>query len=90
MEYIVKGLESQKNGDKFHDFVLADAIYYIKKAQETLDEGLANPEQWYRNEQVNSSTFFSLFPQIYLTQQRLLLASDNCSSQNPSCPKSSQ
>ena len=59
MEYIVKGLESQKNGDKFHDFVLADAIYYIKKAQETLDEGLANPEQWYRNEQVNSSTFFA-------------------------------
>ena len=90
MEYIVKGLESQKNGEKFHDFVLSDAIYYIKKAQEALDEGLLNPEQWYNNEQINSSTFFSLFPQIYFTQQRLLLASDSCSSQSPSCPKSSQ
>jgi hypothetical protein len=88
MEYIIKGIESQKTGDKHRDFVLNDAVYYIKKAQEALDEGLSNPEQWYRNEQINSSTFFSLFPQIYFTQQRL--ASDSCFSQSPSCPKSSQ
>ena len=88
MEYIIKGIESQKTGDKYHDFVLSDAVYYIKKAQETLDEGLRNPEEWYRNEQINSSTFFSLFPQIYFTQQRL--ASDSCFSQNPSHPKSTQ
>jgi hypothetical protein len=70
MDLIIKGLESKKNGDKYHDFVIDDAMYYIKKAQETLDQGLLNPVEWYENEQVNSKTFFSLFPQIYLTHQR--------------------
>ncbi len=90
MDYIIKGLESQKNGDMFHDFVLNDAIFYIKKAQEALDEGLRNPEQWYRNEQINSSTFFNLFPQIYFTQQRFAAAYDNGSSQIPNFQKSNQ
>jgi hypothetical protein len=71
MDLIIKGLESKKNGDKYHDFVIDDAMYYIKKAQETLDQGLLNPVEWYENEQVNSKTFFSLFPQIYLTHQRI-------------------
>ena len=30
MEYIIKGIESQKTGDKYRDFVLEDAVYYIK------------------------------------------------------------
>jgi len=90
MEYIIKGIESQKTGDKYHDFVLSDAVYYIKKAQETLDEGLENPEQWYKNEQINSSTFFNLFPQIYFTRERLASEMDNCSSQIPNCQKSNQ
>ena len=84
MDLIIKDLESRKTGDKYHDFVINDAMYYIKKAQETLDQGLLNPVGWYENEQVNSKTFFSLFPQIYLTQQRF--ASDTGSSQSPNCP----
>jgi hypothetical protein len=84
MDQVIQDLETRKNGDKYHDFVIDDALYYIKKAQETLDQGLLNPIGWYENEQVNSKTFFSLFPQIYLTQQRF--ASDTGSSQNPNCP----
>ena len=88
MEIIIDGLQSRKNGEKYHDFVLDDAIYYIKKALETLDEGLADPASWFKNEQINSSTFYSLFPQIYFTQQRL--ASCMNFSQDTTHPKSSQ
>ena len=71
MEDLIQSLQSRKNGEKYHDFVLDDAIYYIKKAQEALEDGLEDPESWFKNEQINSSTFYSLFPQIYFTQQRL-------------------
>ena len=70
MDDIIETIESRKTGEKFHDFVLDDAIYFIKKAKEALEDGLLDPEGWYNNEQINSKTFFSLFPQIYLTQQR--------------------
>jgi hypothetical protein len=78
MDDIIKIIESQKNGDKFHDFVIDDAIYFIKKAKETLEDGLQDPEKWYENERVNSATFFKLFPYIYYTQQHLM----NTPSQN--------
>jgi hypothetical protein len=87
MEIIIDGLQSRKNGEKYHDFVLDDAIYYIKKAQEALGDGLDDPESWFKNEQINSSTFYSLFPQIYFTQQRL--ASCMNSSPESTHPKSS-
>jgi hypothetical protein len=89
MDTLIKTFESQKNGNKYHDFVLDDAIYYIKKAQEALTEGLLDPEEWYKNEQVNAKTFCSLFPHIYFTQQRLASEMDTCSSQIPTRPKSS-
>ena len=67
MDDIIKTIESQKNGDKFHDFVLDDAVYFIRKAKEALEEGLQDPEGWYNTEQATSKTFYSLFPQIYFT-----------------------
>jgi hypothetical protein len=70
MDDIIKDIESRKNGDKIHDFVLDDAIYFIKKAKEALEEGLQDPQKWYNNEQINSKTFYSLLPHIYLTQQK--------------------
>ena len=76
MDTIIKSLELQKSGDKFHDFVISDAIYYIKKAQEALVDGMLDPQQWYQNEQINSKTFFSLFPQIYFTQQHFSSVSE--------------
>jgi hypothetical protein len=86
MDDIIKNIESQKSGEKFHDFVLDDAVYYIKKAQDALAEGLANPEEWYNNEKVNTMTFYSLFPQIYLTQQRLRSVRNESVSQDASHP----
>ena len=87
METIVNELESSKTGEKFHDFVINDAVYYIKKAQEALDEGLEDPKAWYMREQINAKTFFNLLPHIFLTHHRLL--SDTSSDENSSHPKSS-
>ncbi len=70
MDEIIETLESRKTGEKFHDFVLSDAIYFINKAKEALEDGLDDPEGWYNNEQVNLKTFCTLFPQIYVTLQQ--------------------
>lgn len=72
MDDIIQTIESQKNGDKFHDFVIDDAIYFIKKAKEALEDGLQDPEKWYENEQLSYKTFFKLFPYIYYTQQQIM------------------
>jgi len=85
MDTLLKDLESHKTGEKFHDFVIDDAMFYIKKAQEALDEGLKDPKLWYRNEQINSQTFFTLFPHIYFTQQQLACTN---SEPDPTHPKS--
>ena len=70
MDNIIETLESRKNGEKFHDFVLSDAIYFINKAKEVLEDGLEDPEGWYNNEQISLKTFCTLFPQIYVTLQQ--------------------
>lgn len=69
MDLLIYGLESRKNGEKYHDCVIDDAIGHIKRAQECLDEGLKNPEQWYKDCRVVARTFVTLFPYIYLLQQ---------------------
>ena len=71
MELIVDGLETKKNGEKFHDHVIDDAISNIKRAQEALDEGLKDPKKWWDDNYINSKTFMYLMPFIYLIQQRL-------------------
>jgi hypothetical protein len=72
MDDLIKTFETQKNGEKFHDFVIDDAIYFIEKAREALEEGLRDPEKWYENEQLSSKTIVTLFPYIYYTQQQLM------------------
>jgi hypothetical protein len=88
MEDIIKTLESMKNGNRYHDFVLDDAIANIKNTQ----EALLNPSLWYENQQINTKTFLSLFPQIYFTQQRLLALERACETpcQDPTDPLSNQ
>ena len=71
MDLIIDGLESRKNGDKYHDFVMTDAINNIKKAQEALDEGLQDPKKWWDETLVTTKTWMMLFPMIYMVQQRL-------------------
>ena len=71
MELLIDGLESRKNGDKYHDFVLDDAISSIKRAKEALEEGLCDPEKWWSDSLIQARTMATLFPFIYLLQQRL-------------------
>lgn len=71
MDILIDGLESRKNGEKYHDFVLDDAIVNIKKANEALEEGLVDPEKWWNESLIQAKTFATLFPFIYLVQQRL-------------------
>jgi hypothetical protein len=53
MDLIIDGLEARKTGEMYHDHVISDAILNIKKAQEALDEGLKDPEKWYRDNEIN-------------------------------------
>ena len=71
MDLLIDGLESRKNGEKYHDFVLDDAIVNIKRAKEALEEGLEDPEKWWNESLIQAKTFATLFPFIYLVQQRI-------------------
>ena len=71
MDLLVDGLESRKNGEKYHDFVLDDAISSIKRAKEALEEGLVDPEKWWSDSLIQAKTMATLFPFMYLLQQQL-------------------
>ena len=71
MDLIIDGLEVKKNGDKYHDFVLDDAINSIKRAKEALEEGMKDPETWWTDSLLTTKTFMTLCPFIYMVQQRL-------------------
>ena len=71
MDLIVDGLESRKTGEKYHDFVLDDAISSIKRAKEALEEGLVDPEKWWSDSLIQAKTMATLFPFMYLLQQQL-------------------
>ena len=71
MDLLIDGLSSRKTGDKYHDFVLDDAISNIKRANEALEEGLKDPEHWWTESRIQAKTFATLLPFIYLVQQRL-------------------
>ena len=69
MDSLISDLEARKSGEKYHDSVLEDAIFHIKKAMECLDEGLQNPKKWYDDNMVTAKVFTQLFPVIYRLQQ---------------------
>ena len=69
MDTIVSDLEARKSGETYRDSVLEDAIFYIKKAMECMDEGLQNPQKWYDDNLVTAKVFTQLFPAIYQLQQ---------------------
>lgn len=71
MDLIIDGLEAKKNGEKFHDFVLDDAIHSIKRAKEALEDGMKDPETWWTESLLTTKTLVTLFPLIYMVQQKL-------------------
>jgi hypothetical protein len=76
MDLIIEGLESRKNGEKYHDFVITDAINHIQRAQEALEEGLKEPRIWWNESMNMSKVFVTLLPYIFMLQQRLSQAQD--------------
>ena len=69
MDQVIKDLESRKNGEKYHDFCIDDAIFHIHKAQEILE---ADPEDWFKQQQEVSTLFVQVLP--------FLVAASNCTS----------
>tara|TARA_Y100000389_G_C17092872_1_gene332126 strand:- start:140 stop:382 length:243 start_codon:yes stop_codon:yes gene_type:complete len=66
---LLNDLNNKKKGDTYHDSVIDDAIFHIKKAMECIDEGLEDPEKWHNDNMIIAKTFTQLFPTIYLLQQ---------------------
>jgi len=71
MDLLIDGLESRKNGEKYHDFVLSDAINSIKRAKEALEDGLKDPENWWNDSLIMAKTLVTIMPFMYLVQQRI-------------------
>ena len=71
MDLIIDGLESKKTGEKYHDFVLDDAVQNIKRAKEALEDGMKDPEKWWTESLLSAKTFMTLFPMIYMVQHKL-------------------
>lgn len=91
MDLIIDGLESRKNGEKYHDFVLDDAIHNIKRAKEALEEGMNDPENWWTESLLTTKTFMTLFPLIYMVQQKLSHTDHQQAEENsPTTPEKGQ
>jgi hypothetical protein len=69
-------LESRKNGDRYHDFCIDDAIFHIKKAHEALEEGLSDPKVWYESSKFTAKVLSKSLPFIVAVQMQESLAED--------------
>lgn len=67
MDQLIKDVESRKNGEKFHDFCIDDALFHLLKAKEILETD--NPEDWFNQQREVSKLFVQLLP---------FLVSSNC------------
>lgn len=91
MDLLIDGLESRKSGEKFHDFVLDDAINSIKRAKEALEDGMKDPEHWWNESLLTTKTFMTLFPLIYMVQQKLSHNDHQSAEENsPTSPEKGQ
>ena len=72
MDQLIKELVSRKNGEKFHDFCIDDAIFHIVKAKEILE---SDPEDWFNQQREVSKLFVQLLP---------FLVSSNCTTSSQS------
>jgi len=69
MNELKNKIKKMKTNDKNHDRVIDEAIYFLDKAQECLDEGLKDPESWNTENVLINKAIFKLLPQMYLLQQ---------------------
>lgn len=70
MDDLIPALESRKNGEKYHDFCIDDAIFHIKKAIEALEEGLADPLAWHASSQFSAKILAKSLPFILAIQMQ--------------------
>ena len=71
IDCLITHLQSQKTGEKHHDFCIDDAVFHLEKAQEALLEGMAQPKKWYEDALFTAKTFQKCMPFIYLVQESL-------------------
>ena len=69
MNELKNKIKKMKNHEKNHDRVIDEALYFLDKAQECLDEGLKDPESWNAENMVINKSIIKLLPQMYLLQQ---------------------
>ena len=67
MDDIIKQLENEKNGEKYHDFRLDRAILCLNEAKEILDR---EPEE----SLFTAKTFHKAMPFVYLAQECIRLS----------------
>ena len=71
MDDIIKQLENEKNGEKYHDFRLDRAILCLNEAKEILDR---EPEEFYEESIFTAKTFHKAMPFVYLAQECIRLS----------------
>ena len=76
MDDLLIALEIQKNGQKFNDFCIDDAIFHIKKAKEAIEEGLTDPAAWYASSLFTSKVLAKSLPFIIAVQLQESLGED--------------
>lgn len=67
----IVSLETLKNGDPDHDYVIDDAIYHIKRAHWALKEGLKNPAEWRLSSELSDKTLAKAFPILWMIQESI-------------------
>jgi len=65
-------IENLKNGDRDHDFVIDDALFYLQRAREAIEDGLKNPKEYRADCALAAQTIVKGFPYLWAIQQTML------------------
>jgi hypothetical protein len=68
MNELVPIFEAMKTGEKYRDYCIDDAIFHMKKASEALQEGLSDPESWYKKSEASARVLAKSLPFILAAQ----------------------
>jgi len=70
MDEIIKQLENEKIGEKYHDFRLDRAILCLNEAKDIMTQ---DPKEIYDDAMFNAKTFYRAMPFIYVAQESIRL-----------------